>query len=101
MGLLSFLSPSKAIRSTLLKRAKQAIDKTYKQGRLKFIISDDKKIEYTSKEGKKEVMTIDECAGLFWSKLTSELEAKTMGSNSFAMYNISPEDIKPFITGLR
>jgi len=101
MGLLDFLSPNKLNRKLLLTRAKQAIEKTHKQGRLKFIISDNNKVEYTDKKGRKEVMEIKECSAEFWDILSRELEAKTMGSHNFASLKISLEDIEGLIKGLR
>ena len=101
MGFSDIFSPSKIVRATLMKRAKQAVEKTHKQGRLKFIISDDNKVEYTNKQGHKEVMTIKNCAGVFWDILTRELEGKTGSTHSFAAYGISPKDIEGLIKGLR
>ena len=95
MGFLEKLAHKK-----VLAQAQKAIEKSYKQGRLQFLIEDDNKVKYTDKQGDSQVFTIEECADHLWDKLNNEFGSTVTGATLGAL-GVMPDDIKNIILGLR
>jgi hypothetical protein len=86
--------------SLALKRVKQAVYKSYREGRLKF--QDDGMVEYTNKKGRSQVYTIDVLASLTWNILSKEVISITgtpMGALSSV--GIFPSDIENILVELK
>lgn len=94
---MSFLD--KLANKSVMSKVNKAIQTAYKQGRLKFIIGDDNKVEYTDKEGISQVFTIDELASHLWGKMNDEFFATT--GQGLAALKVTPDDINKVIRGLR
>ena len=93
---------SKLARQKILSQAKDAISKSYKQGRLKFEHNSDM-VEYTDKDGKTKMLTLDDCAVVFWEKMNNEMMGSMGGMTgaNLGTLKIFPDDIKQIILGVR
>lgn len=90
MGMLTTLAKKKLI-SSMKKDIKRGIE----QGRIQF---KDDKMEYTDKDGKAGIYSIDEASVIFWDKF--ETQFTSMGSTANAtllMFDIKPDDVKEII----
>jgi hypothetical protein len=94
----------KVARNRVLGQAKDAIEKSVKQGRLKFC--PDGKIEYTDKAGARQTLTLKGCADLFWMKMDNEMSgtvdrATGQAGMGLAVLGVTPDDILKIIEGFR
>ena len=90
----------KAARDKALNLASIAINKAHKENRL---IINDKKWEYTDKQGNKTIYSDDDIANLFWNKLNNELMTHQMGgyNANFGILNITVNDILDIILKIK
>lgn len=98
MGDLEFLSDE--AHRIVLWRVRGAINKSYKQGRLVFL--EDGMVKYTTKDGKSQVLSLDNASSLAWDILSREM-AQVSGSSmaSLSSAGILPNDIKSILMELK
>jgi len=86
----------------IMGRINGTLNKAYKEGRLIFPPDNENSVEYTDKEGVKQILTLDVCAGLLWDKFSNQLMGGAgMASANLTTVDISPDDIKLVLLGIK